>query len=101
MCLLNENVSIEQKYAYWMKRCLLTENMPIEWKSAYWPNMCLLNENVPIDRKIHIDKKCVYWKMKRYNYSVFLNVYVSLIYVAMWHNEEWSIKVKHFAFILY
>ena len=35
-------------------------------------------------------------KMKSHNCSVFLNVYVALIYVAMWRNEEWS----HFSFLL-
>ena len=34
--------------------------------------------------------------MKSHNCSVFLNVYVALIYVATWRNEEWS----HFSFLL-
>ena len=60
----------------------MAENVSIEWKSVYWSKSCLLNENVFIDRKD------AYWKMKSHNYSMFLNVYVALIYVAMLHKEE-------------
>ena len=54
-CLLNENVSIDWKCAYWIKTCLLTENVSVEWKCVCWMKMCLLtkkcifNENVPIE----------------------------------------------------
>ena len=50
--------------------------------------MCLLNENVSLDQK------CAYWKMKSHNCSLFLNVYVTLIYVAIWCNKEWLTKSK-------
>ena len=47
------------------KICLLTENVPIDKK------MCLLNENMLINQK------GAYWKMKRHNCLVFLNVHVT------------------------
>ena len=36
MYLLNENVPIDRKCAYWMKMCLLTKNVHIEWKDTCW-----------------------------------------------------------------
>ena len=65
------------KMCIWQKTCLLNENVSIEWKSVYWLKNILLNKNVSIDRK------GTYWKMKSHNYSVFLNVYVALIYVVV------------------
>ena len=56
--------------------------------------MCLLNE------KMFIDRKCAYWKMKMHKCFVFLNVYVALIYVAMWCNEVWSTKSQTFHFYI-
>ena len=70
-CLLNENVSIDRKCAYWLDipkgiYCKFITfyfgyilNVHIERKCAYWPKMCLLNKKVPIDQKN------VYW-MKMY-----------------------------------
>ena len=106
--LLIENVSIKEKCAYWSKMCLLNENVStkcclfedhnpsyyiyqkvlIDQKDVYWLKMCLLKE------KLLIEWKCVYWpkrcmlKMKSHNCLIFLNVYVALIYVAMWCNKE-------------
>ena len=34
--------------------------------------------------------------MKSHNCSIFLNVYVILIYVVTWRNEEWTTKSKTF-----
>ena len=85
MCLLTEKMSIGWKCAYWMKMCLLIENVLIDRKCAYWPKgvywieMCLLTENVLIENESQ-------------NCSVFLNVYVALIYIAMWHNKKRSTK---------
>ena len=76
------------------KMCLLTEKIPIEWKCVFWLKMCLLNEKVPIDWKY------AYWKVKRHNCSVFLNVYVSLIYIVMWCNEECLTKSQTFRFYI-
>ena len=79
MCLLNKNVTIDRKCAYWpknvsSKRCLLkwhnpsyqiyqkfllTENVPIDQKDVCWMNKCLLIKNEPISRK------CVYWMKKK------------------------------------
>ena len=56
-----------------MIRCLLVEKVSIDQKGAYW-------------------MKCAYWKMKSHNCLVFLNVYMTLIYVAMWWNKEWLPK---------
>ena len=40
--------------------------------------------------------------MKMHNCSLFLNVYVTLIYVATWHNEERSTKSQKFRiYIIY
>ena len=50
--------------------------------------MCLLAAKVPIDRK------CAYWKIKRHNCLVFLNVYMAVIHVPMWCNKEQLTKVK-------
>ena len=89
-----DKVHIEWKCTYWSKMCLLNENVPINWKCVYWSKSCLskcvywkvitlhikytlLNENVFNDRK------GVYWKMKNHYCSVFLNVYMILIYVAI------------------
>ena len=38
VCLMNENMPIEQKYEYWIKMCLSIEK-----------KMCLLTENVYIE----------------------------------------------------
>ena len=90
-CLLTKNVSIEWKCACWPKMCLLKghnssyeiyQKVSINWKGVYWSKRYLLNENMPIDQK---DAN---WKMKSHNCSVFLNVYVALIYVAIWRNKE-------------
>ena len=39
-------------------------------------------------------------KMKSRNCSVFLNVYVTLIYVVMWRNKEQSIKSQTFRLLI-
>ena len=77
LCWIYKQVPIDQNSAYWWKTCLLNENVSIEWKCVYWLKNILLNKNVSIDRK------GTYWKMKSHNYSVFLNVYVALIYVVV------------------
>ena len=87
--LIYQKVSISHNPSYW-----IYQNVPIDWKNSYWMKMCLLNEKVPIDWKY------AYWKVKRHNCSVFLNVYVSLIYVVMWCNEECSTKSQTFRFYI-
>jgi len=68
--------------------------------------MYLLIENVPTDRNMPIKWKYVYWlkrcplKMKSYKCSVFLHVYVALIYVAMWCNKVRSRKSQTFWFYI-
>ena len=57
--------------------------------------MCLLNDNVSINWK------GAYWKMKSHNCSIFLNVYVILIYVATCAMKSGQQKVKRFSFGLY
>ena len=80
------------------KRCLLNgynpsnliyQKVSISHNPSYW-----IYQNVPIDWKY------AYWKVKRHNCSVFLNVYVSLIYVVMWCNEECSTKSQTFRFYI-
>ena len=91
-CLLNENVPIDRKDVYWLKMCLLNENVSIDRKCAYWMKMCLLTERCLLNKNVFIDRKDAYWKMKSHNYSMFLNVYVALIYVATWRNKARSTK---------
>ena len=38
--------------------------------------------------------------MKSHNYSKFFNVYMAIIYVATWHNEEWSTKRQTFRLLV-
>ena len=38
--------------------------------------------------------------MKSHNCLAFLNVYVALIYVATWRNEEWSTKSQTFQLLV-
>ena len=45
MCLLKENVSLDWKCTYWMKKCLLNENVSINWKCTYWMKKCLLKSH--------------------------------------------------------
>ena len=95
MCLLNEKVSTKRfqlkchNYSYW-----IYQNVLIDRKCVYLPKMCLLNE------KVSIDQKCTYWKMKSHNTSIFLNVYMALIYVVMWRNKKWSTKSQTFRFYM-
>ena len=51
--------------------------------------MRLLAEKVPIDRK------CAYWKIKRHNCSVFLDVYMAVIHVPMWCINEQLTKSQN------
>ena len=76
------------KCAYWPKK------IHIEWKCVFWPKMCLLN------KKVYIDQKDVYWEMQRHNYLVFLNVYMSLIYITTWCNKECSTKSQTVCFYI-
>ena len=82
-CLLNEKVPTSRKCAYWIKMCLLAK------KGAYWMKKCILTENVPIEK----------WKCTTYC-SVFLNVYMLLIYVVTWSNEQWSTQSQTFRFYI-
>ena len=40
------------------------------------------------------------WILKTHNFSIFLNVYMALIYVITWHNKKWLTKSKIFRFYL-
>ena len=79
MCLLNKNVTIDQKGAHWPKKCLP--------KGVYWKVMtlhigytkrCLLANTMPID------KKCVYW-MKRCPAK---GVYWKVITIHIGYNKD-------------
>ena len=39
--------------------------------------------------------------MKSHNYSMFLNIYVAVIYVIIWHNEKCSTKKLNVSIISY
>ena len=60
-----------------------------------------------IYQKVHIDQKyayrpkmCLLKKIKSHNCSMFLNVYVILIYLVMWRNQEQSIKSQIFRLLV-
>ena len=109
MCLLNAQMST--------KRCLLKchnnlywiyKKVSIEWKCVS-TKRCLLKSHNPsylIYQNVHIEwkciywRKCAYWKIKSHNCLVFLNVYMALIYVIMWHNKERSTKSQTFQFYI-
>ena len=89
MYLLNENVSIEPPPPTQKKTKKQTN------KQTYWMKMHPSNE------KVSIKWKCAYWKMKRHNCLVFLNVYVVFIYIATWRNKEWSTKLNFSVLYIY
>ena len=68
----------------WCNKEQLTKSqkMPIDRKGAHWMKMCLLTKK----------KKNCLLKNENHNYSEFLNVYMTLIYVTTCCNEKWLTK---------